>query len=347
MSDSDDPGRGVEILPLGLGRELQKARMEDSHPIPEFDLPDGWYNNGSMEDKLRTETSIRSEDWEWHIDVRSVTPLSSIEGPYWMELRSHIGGPSSFETRAVRRLTAIEPGAVWFALEDLIALAELQDAWIDLVKDRNPPWFNATWRPTARDVGRYTLQHGYGGEMVLIKWVPHDQKHPGPVHMVRFNGESSPIWNEKTMEWPEDLDRNEILDRRGVQPGDMETVLMEWSKDKVGLSMEAMRDQEPDPAAHWTDRYPAILDMAHGDTIAVTYRSDRSGNNRTETGTLIERDGPKLTIEQRDREDNRVLTVYARADGNGGVHSSGQDKIRGTFLGRLKDLSIEDGDRDE
>ena len=115
---------GVEVLPVPIGRELRQAGREDCHPIPDFEIPSGFEWNGPMCDTARTEIGMRDPDFRWFIEVGSVEPLATIDGPYHAEIRKRAGGPQSFETTLERRLTGIEPGEIQDAIDEL---AEVRD----------------------------------------------------------------------------------------------------------------------------------------------------------------------------------------------------------------------------
>lgn len=111
--------RGVEILPIHIGRQLREAAREDSHPIPDFEIPDGFERNEPMCDQARTEIGLRDPAFDWFIEIYSVSPLANIEGPYYAELKRQVGGDESFETATERRLVGIEPGAMQEAVDEL------------------------------------------------------------------------------------------------------------------------------------------------------------------------------------------------------------------------------------
>lgn len=111
--------RSAEIVPVGVGRELREAAREDSHPIPPFEIPDDFERNEPMCDSERTEIGLRDPEFKWFIEITSVSPLATIEGPYYAELVRRVGGRESFETSLERRLVGIEPGAVQAAVEEL------------------------------------------------------------------------------------------------------------------------------------------------------------------------------------------------------------------------------------
>lgn len=101
----------------------QAAEWEDAHPIPEFEVPVGWFENESMANRNGTQRSLRSEDWRYHIELYATPRLSAIEGPYWGELRYQVGGPESFVTAPDYRVTGIEPGQVQEAVYLLVGKA--------------------------------------------------------------------------------------------------------------------------------------------------------------------------------------------------------------------------------
>lgn len=103
--------------------DMRAAARDTAHPIPEFHIPPGWYVNVPMEDEARTETSLRSGCWCYHIDVHSVAYADETEGPYWAELKAQVGGEGSFETHRIERLTRIEPGGLDEAIIRLVAAA--------------------------------------------------------------------------------------------------------------------------------------------------------------------------------------------------------------------------------
>lgn len=107
----------IRIEPAGAGKELQRAGREDAHPIPEFDIPDGWQRNEPMCNDERTEIGLRNEEYDAFIEIYSVTPLATVEGPYWVEIHERIGGPESFETRQLGEQFGVEPGQVQEAVE--------------------------------------------------------------------------------------------------------------------------------------------------------------------------------------------------------------------------------------
>ncbi|SHG78859.1 hypothetical protein SAMN05443636_1078 [Halobaculum gomorrense] len=113
-------------MPVGVGRELREAAREDSHPIPSFEIPDGFERNEPMCDDTRTEVGLRDAEFEWFIEITSVAPLATIEGPYYAELVRRVGGRESFETALERRLVGIEPGAVEYAVAELAWTADFE-----------------------------------------------------------------------------------------------------------------------------------------------------------------------------------------------------------------------------
>lgn len=103
--------------------EAHRTEWESAHPIPDIEVPVGWYVNDPMMGYDGRQMSLRSEDWRYHIDINGVPELATIEGPYWAELRVQRGGPASFETEPIHRVTAIEPGAVQEAVYLLVGQA--------------------------------------------------------------------------------------------------------------------------------------------------------------------------------------------------------------------------------
>lgn len=112
----------AEIRSLPVGKQLRRARDEDSHPVPDIRLPRNWERNEPMCNDARTEVGLRRGDWECFIEIRSVSPLARVEGPYYLEALEHIGGDDSLETRLVERKTGVEPGAVQEAVISLVLL---------------------------------------------------------------------------------------------------------------------------------------------------------------------------------------------------------------------------------
>lgn len=216
--------------PHNVARELQKARREDSLPLPTIDSPDGWSINDPMVCPQGTETSLRSESWEWHIDVASAPPDATIEGPIWAELKRQVGGESSFETRPCIRFAAVEPGAVQAVIEDLAALAALDDTLRELEETTEwlpeswvvPPWSypgdSGRVKTDDKPVGWYSLSRKWGRPNATLRWVRHDSEEDGPVVVSVHN---SP-WNPNTnRDDPPEM----IEERDGLNVGDVEETL--------------------------------------------------------------------------------------------------------------------------
>lgn len=109
----------LEILPLGAGRAYREAQREAAHPIPWFDIPEGWQRNEPMCEDDRTELELRNDAYDEFIDIVSTDHLAEHEGPYYAELLEQVGPRDSFETRVRRRIVAIEPGAIQEAVDEL------------------------------------------------------------------------------------------------------------------------------------------------------------------------------------------------------------------------------------
>ncbi len=105
---------------------IKRAGLEDAHPIPQFDIPEGWERNEPMCNDERTEIGLRNDAYDAFIEIYSVTPLATVEGPYWVEIHEQIGGPESFQTRQVGEQFGVEPGQVEEAVEG--ATEVLEDA---------------------------------------------------------------------------------------------------------------------------------------------------------------------------------------------------------------------------
>lgn len=115
---------GLIIQPLGAGKDLRRAGREDSHPIPEFDIPDGWQRNEPMCSEERTQIGLRNDDFDRFIEIYSVEPLATVKGPYWVEVHKQVGGPDSFQTRQLGELFGVEPGQMQEAVEDAAEVAD-------------------------------------------------------------------------------------------------------------------------------------------------------------------------------------------------------------------------------
>ena len=114
----------TEVLHPGVVKELRKAWREASHPIPEFDIPEGWERNEPMCDEARTEIGLRNEAYDTFLEIHSTHATSGVEGPYYMEVREQVGGEDSFETRARCRAVGVEPGAVQEYVDGLTGWAD-------------------------------------------------------------------------------------------------------------------------------------------------------------------------------------------------------------------------------
>lgn len=103
--------------------EDHREVWQDAQPVPPFCVPSGWQENQPMENHNRTQVSLRSEDWKYHIDINAVPRMAEVDGPYWLELRRQIGGEVSFETEPVHRITNVERSEVQRAIYRLTGKA--------------------------------------------------------------------------------------------------------------------------------------------------------------------------------------------------------------------------------